>query len=264
MVMAPASGAEWHAGTVHSRSNQVVHSAELAPARPRSRAGSGRCICSWPSSSGRRSVTGGSRPAIGCRRRAIWRRSCRCRGRWRRRRTTSCMPKAGSRAGPAPGRSWRTSYRCSLPTTPRARGRSRRRGATADAAAGHPVHRRRARSRLATGVAGGVGAVYHRAGTTMRPDCPRCGRRWPTHVGRVRGIACGPGERADHQRDRARPAAAARRTGSPGDRIAIEDPGYLNAVVAARDHRLEIVDIPRRRGRPAGLRARPTTSPRST
>jgi GntR family transcriptional regulator/MocR family aminotransferase len=33
-------------------------------------------------------------------------------------------------------------------------------------------------------------------------------------------------------------------TMQPGDRIAIEDPGYLNAVVAARDHRLEIVDVP--------------------
>ena len=44
-------------------------------------------------------------------------------------------------------------------------------------------------------------------------------------------------------------------TRRPGDRIAIEDPGYLNAVVAARDHQLEIVDVPGGRGRTAGVRA---------
>ncbi len=33
-------------------------------------------------------------------------------------------------------------------------------------------------------------------------------------------------------------------TRQPGDRIAIEDPGYLNAVAAAQDQRLTIVDVP--------------------
>jgi GntR family transcriptional regulator / MocR family aminotransferase len=64
------------------------------------------------------------------------------------------------------------------------------------------------------------------------------------HLGRVRGVACDPdqivvtsgtahGMRLLH--------AVIRR---PGDRMGIEDPGYRNAVYAARDHRLEIVDCP--------------------
>lgn len=63
------------------------------------------------------------------------------------------------------------------------------------------------------------------------------------HVGRVRGIACGPEnilvtEGTNHG---LRLLLAATRR--PGDRIAIEDPGYLNAVTAARDRSLRIVDI---------------------
>ncbi|MEU8226025.1 PLP-dependent aminotransferase family protein [Kribbella sp. NPDC048915] len=63
------------------------------------------------------------------------------------------------------------------------------------------------------------------------------------HVGRVRGIACGPENVlvTNGTVHGLRLLLAATRR--PGDRIAIEDPGYLNAVVAARDHQLEILDV---------------------
>jgi len=64
------------------------------------------------------------------------------------------------------------------------------------------------------------------------------------HVGRVRGIACGP----DNVLVTSGTVHGLRLlltvTRRPGDRIAIEDPGYVNAVVAARDHQLEVVDVP--------------------
>jgi len=64
------------------------------------------------------------------------------------------------------------------------------------------------------------------------------------HLGRVRGVACRPeqvvvtngsthGIRMLHAVTRER-----------GQRIGIEDPGYPNAVVAAHDHGLEVVDCP--------------------
>ncbi|MFG1819182.1 PLP-dependent aminotransferase family protein [Kribbella sp. NPDC049174] len=64
------------------------------------------------------------------------------------------------------------------------------------------------------------------------------------HVGRVRGIACGPENLLITNGTVHGLRLLLAVTRAPGDRIAIEDPGYLNAVVAARDHRLEIVDVP--------------------
>ncbi len=64
------------------------------------------------------------------------------------------------------------------------------------------------------------------------------------HVGRVRGIACGPENLLVTNGTVHGLRLLLAVTRQPGDRIAIEDPGYLNAVVAARDHRLEIVDVP--------------------
>ncbi|HEY4569436.1 MAG TPA: PLP-dependent aminotransferase family protein [Kribbella sp.] len=64
------------------------------------------------------------------------------------------------------------------------------------------------------------------------------------HVGRVRGIACGPENVLVTNGTVHGLRLLLTVTSRPGDRIAIEDPGYLNAVVAARDHQLEIVDIP--------------------
>ncbi len=64
------------------------------------------------------------------------------------------------------------------------------------------------------------------------------------HVGRVRGIACGPENLLITNGTVHGLRLLLAVTRGPGDRIAIEDPGYLNAVVAARDHRLEIVDVP--------------------
>jgi GntR family transcriptional regulator/MocR family aminotransferase len=64
------------------------------------------------------------------------------------------------------------------------------------------------------------------------------------HVGRVRGIACGPENLLITNGTVHGLRLLLAVTTHPGDRIAIEDPGYLNAVVAARDHRLEIVDVP--------------------
>ncbi|WP_405070204.1 PLP-dependent aminotransferase family protein [Kribbella sp. NBC_01510] len=64
------------------------------------------------------------------------------------------------------------------------------------------------------------------------------------HVGRVRGIACGPENVLVTNGTIHGLRLLLTVTRRPGDRIAIEDPGYLNAVVAARDHQLEIVDVP--------------------
>ncbi|QNE19910.1 PLP-dependent aminotransferase family protein [Kribbella qitaiheensis] len=63
------------------------------------------------------------------------------------------------------------------------------------------------------------------------------------HVRRVRGIACGPENVliTNGTIHGLRLLLSVRHR--PGERIAIEDPGYLNAVVAARDHQLEVVDI---------------------
>ncbi|WP_112244936.1 MocR-like pyridoxine biosynthesis transcription factor PdxR [Kribbella monticola] len=63
------------------------------------------------------------------------------------------------------------------------------------------------------------------------------------HVRRVRGIACG----AENVLITNGTIHGLRLVLSvchrPGERIAIEDPGYVNAVVAARDQRLEVVDL---------------------
>ncbi|TDD23786.1 PLP-dependent aminotransferase family protein [Kribbella turkmenica] len=64
------------------------------------------------------------------------------------------------------------------------------------------------------------------------------------HVGRVRGIACGPENVLVTNGTVHGLRLLLAVTLQPGERIAIEDPGYLNAVGAARDHRLEIVDVP--------------------
>jgi GntR family transcriptional regulator/MocR family aminotransferase len=63
------------------------------------------------------------------------------------------------------------------------------------------------------------------------------------HVGRVRGIACGPENVliTNGTIHGLRLLLAVRH--QPGERIAIEDPGYANASIAARAHRLEVVDI---------------------
>ncbi|TDW18215.1 PLP-dependent aminotransferase family protein [Kribbella kalugense] len=63
------------------------------------------------------------------------------------------------------------------------------------------------------------------------------------HVGRVRGIACGPENVLVTNGTVHGLRLLLSVTRKPGDRIAIEDPGYLNAVAAARDHHLEIVDV---------------------
>jgi GntR family transcriptional regulator/MocR family aminotransferase len=64
------------------------------------------------------------------------------------------------------------------------------------------------------------------------------------HVGRVRGIACGPENLVITNGTVPGLHLLLTTTRSPGDRIAIEDPGYVNAVNAARSHRLEVVDVP--------------------
>ncbi|ONI67763.1 GntR family transcriptional regulator [Kribbella sp. ALI-6-A] len=64
------------------------------------------------------------------------------------------------------------------------------------------------------------------------------------HVGRVRGIACGPENLVITNGTVHGLHLLLTTTRSPGDRIAIEDPGYVNAVNAARSHRLEVVDVP--------------------
>lgn len=64
------------------------------------------------------------------------------------------------------------------------------------------------------------------------------------HVGRVRGIACGPENVliTDGTSHGLRLLLSVTRR--PGDRIAIEDPGFVTAVSAARQYGLEVVDIP--------------------
>ncbi|GAA1109081.1 PLP-dependent aminotransferase family protein [Kribbella jejuensis] len=64
------------------------------------------------------------------------------------------------------------------------------------------------------------------------------------HVARVRGIACGPENVLVTNGTVHGLRLLFTVTRERGDRIAIEDPGYLNAVIAARDHQLEIVDVP--------------------
>ena len=64
------------------------------------------------------------------------------------------------------------------------------------------------------------------------------------HVGRVRGIACGPENLLITNGTTHGLRLLLGVTRQPGERIAIEDPGYLNAVAAARDRGLEVVDIP--------------------
>jgi GntR family transcriptional regulator/MocR family aminotransferase len=63
------------------------------------------------------------------------------------------------------------------------------------------------------------------------------------HVGRVRGIACGPENLliTDGTSHGLRLLLSVTRV--PGDRIAIEDPGFATAVSAARQHDLKVVDI---------------------
>lgn len=64
------------------------------------------------------------------------------------------------------------------------------------------------------------------------------------HVGRVRGIACGPENILVTNGTVHGLRLLLAVTRRPGDRIAIEDPGYQNAVTAAHDHGLAIVDVP--------------------
>jgi GntR family transcriptional regulator/MocR family aminotransferase len=64
------------------------------------------------------------------------------------------------------------------------------------------------------------------------------------HVGRVRGIACGPENVLITNGTVHGLRLLLSATRRPGDRIAIEDPGFHNAVAAAQHHGLEIVDIP--------------------
>ena len=63
------------------------------------------------------------------------------------------------------------------------------------------------------------------------------------HVGRVRGIACGPENLLITNGTAHGLRLLLAVTRRPGDRIAIEDPGYPSAVAAARDHGLRVVDI---------------------
>ncbi|WP_427887256.1 PLP-dependent aminotransferase family protein [Kribbella sp. GL6] len=76
------------------------------------------------------------------------------------------------------------------------------------------------------------------------PGLPALRAALADHVARVRGIACGPENVLVTNGTVHGLRLLLTVTRRPGDRIAIEDPGYLNAVAAARDHRLEIVDVP--------------------
>jgi GntR family transcriptional regulator/MocR family aminotransferase len=64
------------------------------------------------------------------------------------------------------------------------------------------------------------------------------------HVGRVRGIACGPENLVITNGTVHGLSLQLSTTLGPGDRIAIEDPGYVNAAKAARSHGLDVVDVP--------------------
>ncbi len=64
------------------------------------------------------------------------------------------------------------------------------------------------------------------------------------HVGRVRGIACGPENLVITNGTVHGLRLLLSTTLTAGDRIAMEDPGYVNAAKAARSHGLGIVDVP--------------------
>ncbi|GAB3826941.1 PLP-dependent aminotransferase family protein [Kribbella italica] len=64
------------------------------------------------------------------------------------------------------------------------------------------------------------------------------------HVGRVRGLACGPENLVITNGTVHGLRLLLSTTLAPGDRIAMEDPGYVNAVKAARSHGLDVVDVP--------------------
>lgn len=64
------------------------------------------------------------------------------------------------------------------------------------------------------------------------------------HVGRVRGIACGPENLVITNGTVHGLRLQLSTTLAPGDRLAMEDPGYVNAANAARSHGLEIADVP--------------------
>ncbi|GAA1573703.1 MULTISPECIES: PLP-dependent aminotransferase family protein [Kribbella] len=76
------------------------------------------------------------------------------------------------------------------------------------------------------------------------PGLPALRAALADHVARVRGIACGPENVLVTNGTVHGLRLLLTVTREAGDRIGIEDPGYLNAVAAARDHRLEIVDVP--------------------
>jgi len=64
------------------------------------------------------------------------------------------------------------------------------------------------------------------------------------HVGRVRGISCGPENLMITNGTMHGLQLLLTVHGSPGERLAIEDPGFISAVTTARHHGLEVVDIP--------------------
>ncbi|ADB29180.1 transcriptional regulator, GntR family with aminotransferase domain protein [Kribbella flavida DSM 17836] len=64
------------------------------------------------------------------------------------------------------------------------------------------------------------------------------------HVGRVRGIACGPENLVITNGTVHGFRLLLSTTLRPGDRLAVEDPGYPNAVKAAEAHHLKVVDVP--------------------
>lgn len=64
------------------------------------------------------------------------------------------------------------------------------------------------------------------------------------HVGRARGVACAPDNIVVTSGSTHGLRLLFSATRERGDRIGIEDPGYRNAVTAARDHGLRIVDCP--------------------
>ncbi|WP_328331592.1 PLP-dependent aminotransferase family protein [Kribbella sp. NBC_00382] len=64
------------------------------------------------------------------------------------------------------------------------------------------------------------------------------------HVGRVRGISCGPENVMITNGTMHGLHLLLTVRGRPGERFAVEDPGYLSAAITARQHGLEVVDIP--------------------
>ncbi len=179
IVIAPASGREWHAGTVHSRRNQVVHSWR-AHSRSSSTARTGPALHLQLAEQFRAAVVDGRLQAghrlpstrdlakqVGVSRAVAQAAYDQLHAEgWIEGRTGAGHVRHGCRTAAA-GRA-----------TPRD-GRPSCRAESAHAAAGHPVHRP---DRLIQG--GGARGERcrpsrHRAGTTMPPGCPRCGRRWP-------------------------------------------------------------------------------------